>query len=140
MSMYGFLSVTLSLQINLLALISLGGGREEESNCGEDFATGFPSPTFLLPSPCLLKQEKIMYEFCSLLHYVVCISRSFFHCVLKVVSLYFFLGWIMECPCTSATCRIYGVLIWAFLVEGHSRQLRFDIILTPRVCLYSECL
>lgn len=46
------------------------GGKEEESNCGEDFATGFPSPAFLLPYPCLLKQEKMMYVFCSLLHYV----------------------------------------------------------------------
>lgn len=124
---------------NQPSLISLRSGREEESNRGEDFATGFPSPAFLLPSACLLNQ-KIMYVFCSLLHYVVCISRSYFHCVLKLISLCFFLEWIMECLCTSATCRIYGVLTWAFLVEGHSRQLRFDIIFTPHVCLYSECL
>lgn len=74
-----------------------------------------------------------MYLFCSLLHYVVCISRGYFHCMLKLISLCFFPEWIMECPCISATCKIYGVLIRAFLVEGHSRQLRFDIILTLHV-------
>lgn len=89
MSVCGFLSVTLSLQIDLLTLISLRG--EEESNCGKDFATGFPSLAFVLPSPYLLKQ-KIKYMFCSLLHYVVCISRSHFHCVLKLISLWFFSG------------------------------------------------
>lgn len=46
----------------------------------------------------------------------------------------------MECLCTSATYRIHGVLICAFLVEGHSRQLSFDIILTLRVCLCSKYL
>lgn len=132
MSMRGFLGVTHSLQTNLLTLISLrGGGRRNRAVVKILLVS--PSPAFLLPFPCLLMWEEIVYVSCSLLHYVICTSRNYFHCVLKLISLCFFPEWIMKCPCTSATCRIYGVLIWAFLVEGH-RQLRFDTILTPHVC------
>lgn len=48
---------------------------EEESSCGKDIATGFPS-TALLPFLCLLKKEKITSTFCSLFHYVICIGTS----------------------------------------------------------------
>lgn len=66
----------------------------------------------------------------------MCISWSYFHWVLQLISLCFFPEWITKRSCASVTCRIYGVLIWWFLVEGHSRQLRFDVILSQHVSSY----